>query len=64
MPETTVRKCDLCDKAVGKTYVDGKVKGMSSWATMCERCHAIVGLGIGTGLGQRYDSETGRKIAG
>lgn len=58
------KTCDVCGKPVGATFVDGKVKGVSSWATMCERCFGIVGVGLGTGKGQRFNTQTGQKLAG
>jgi hypothetical protein len=55
--------CDICLQALGKTYVDGKTK-MGPWAYMCERCYKVHGVGLGTGLGQRYDTATSIKLEG
>lgn len=59
-------KCDICGGYVhelGKTYVDGATI-MGPWADMCEGCYRKVGIGLGTGRGQRYDAKTGVKVEG
>lgn len=33
--------------------VDGKTRS-GPWANMCEPCFALHGVGLGTGLGQRF----------
>jgi len=67
--------CDFCSTdafdrliegkkdAVMDTFVDGKTK-MGPWALMCESCFSKYGVGLGTGLGQRYDAKTLLKIEG
>ncbi len=51
--------CDICtaDTEPGKVeyFVDGKVKGVSAWALMCPVCFERFGVGLGLGLGQKYD---------
>jgi len=53
-------KCDLCnaDISVGKVkyFVDGKVNTCGgAWALMCPSCHDLYGVGLGLGIGQKYD---------
>ena len=58
--------CQLCEKPLVGHWVDGKTQ-YGPWANMCPRCHAKLGLGLGTGLGQEYKAGadgTARKIAG
>lgn len=55
--------CDFCGKpGSAEGFVDGKTK-LGPWASMCPRCHAEHGVGIGQGRGQEYDS-AGVKVAG
>ena len=43
-------ECDLCRNA--EAQFDGKTK-MGWWAFMCLACYRKVGIGLGTGKGQR-----------
>ena len=57
--------CDLCCAPITKVFIDGRtVHGC--WANMCEACHSQVGVGLGTGKGQKYDrdGESWIKVAG
>jgi hypothetical protein len=64
-------QCDLCGTPLAdpigadetRTYVDGRTK-MGPWADMCEPCFTCVGVGLGTGRGQRYNAHTGEKVTG
>jgi len=58
-------KCDICGLDLSKDpwFVDGRVVG-SSWALMCIFCFETSGYGLGTGLGQKYDSKTLIKLEG
>jgi hypothetical protein len=49
----TLPTCDTCppDKPTEAAY-DGKTK-QGPWAYMCEPCFAEMGVGLGTGRGQR-----------
>lgn len=59
-----VDKCDVCDKKIkSETFIDGKTT-LGPWALMCEDCFDKVGIGLGTGFGQIYDTETKEKIDG
>ena len=50
-------ECEICHAELGEgkigVFVDGKTK-LGPWGIMCPRCHAIHGVGLGTGKGQRY----------
>ena len=48
-PET----CDICHSQVGDVMYDAKTV-YGPWANMCENCFNTIGVGLGTGLGQRY----------
>lgn len=59
----TYTKCDICHKDPKKWFVDGAtVHG--PWALMCEGCFPSMGVGIGQGMGQKYDAETMLKLEG
>lgn len=49
VPET----CQLCEARIVKTFIDGKTFN-GQWGYMCVRCHAMQGVGFGTGRGQQY----------
>ena len=49
----TVPTCNFCQKSLVSVFVDGKTN-LGPWATMCLDCHRVNGLGLGTGLGQKY----------
>jgi len=57
--------CDIChgNLRAYSRFVDGRTI-MGPWALMCERCYLIYGKGLGTGVGQMYNSETLEKVAG
>ena len=46
-------ECQICTKPIGSFFIDGKTL-MGSWAIMCLLCHELVGEGLGTGKGQRF----------
>lgn len=47
--------CDICKNAIITAFIDGATK-MGPWACMCPKCHASNGIGIGPGMGQRYQA--------
>jgi len=47
-------KCDICKQKITDCFIDGKLKGRSSWANFCPSCHSWYGEGLGAGLGQKY----------
>jgi len=49
-------KCDLCQKPIGKTFIDGATQ-YGPWANMCPSCHKARGRGLGMGKGQKYKLE-------
>lgn len=60
-------KCDICHKpikGVVEYFVDGKIKGHSCWALMCDKCFKIHGTGLGVGVGQKYHGTTAELLAG
>jgi len=55
--------CEICGNPLKDVFIDGKIK-LGPWAIMCERCHAILGEGLGPGKGQKYDLNRLEKIEG
>lgn len=55
--------CDICRGLIGKAFIDGKTV-MGPWANMCESCHALHGVGLGTGRGQKFCAKTRDKLNG
>lgn len=58
--------CGYCRCRIGSTFIDGRTQ-LGPWMPLHPRCHAAVGVGLGTGNGQRYERQTdGRwlKVAG
>jgi len=52
-------QCDLNlhhSHAITTAFVDGKTK-MGPWGNMCLTCHRRVGVGLGTGKGQKYEKQ-------
>ena len=56
-----IEKCDICDCKITDVVYDGRTKS-GPWAWMCEKCFHEYGVGLGTGLGQKFMD--GRKVAG
>jgi len=56
-------KCDVCHQTFEKFFVDGKTQ-MGPWGLLCLACHHRVGVGLGTGRGQKYDLATLEKVEG
>ena len=58
-------ECQLCDVELEacKYFVDGRTC-VGPWALMCPLCHKGMGVGLGTGKGQKYDSKTLEKMEG
>ena len=50
--------CALCGAKFTRFFVDGKTRS-GQWADMCPTCHVFEGLGIGTGIGQKYELKNG-----
>jgi hypothetical protein len=59
------RECDLCERALDfeKVFFDARTKS-GRWGLLCPKCWLNVGVGLGTGKGQMYDSITLEKIKG
>lgn len=55
------KKCDICKRLLKRFFVDGRTK-MGPWAIMCLSCYRELGVGIGTGKGQKYSIPGGQKI--
>jgi hypothetical protein len=55
-----VNRCGICNGKILKTFVDGRtVRG--PWQPMHIRCHALFGVGLGVGMGQRYEKQADSK---
>lgn len=46
-------KCDICENECVMTLYDAQTN-MGCWATMCGNCFRKHGIGLGTGIGQKY----------
>jgi hypothetical protein len=46
--------CDICDRPIENVFIDGRTR-MGPWANMDAGCHSMVGIGLGTGRGQRFE---------
>jgi len=60
------KRCNFCnDELQGlRWFVDGKTKPSGRWGIMCPECFDRYGVGIGIGLGQKYDGTTFEQIEG
>jgi len=58
--------CDMCGLPLSafKHFIDGRLRGRSTWALMCPLCHDDYGTGLGVGSGQKYDCKTLEKLEG
>lgn len=59
-------RCDICHKALGATFFDARAQ-TGHWGCLCQTCYTVHGVGLGTGLGQKYEvQDDGRylKVAG
>ena len=57
--------CNICNGPFCGQMYDGKTT-TGPWANMCESCFRFFGVGLGTGLGQRYvlEADGWIKVAG
>ena len=55
--------CNICKKHIrsGSHMYDAKVKG-GGWAYMCTECFRKLGVGLGTGKGQKYRVGKGESL--
>ena len=58
--------CQVCHKRTEDDpyFYDAKTILQGRWATLCQTCFDNIGIGLGTGLGQKYDSKTKEKVEG
>ena len=61
MTDAGTKTCQLCKTTGLTTYVDGAT-AYGPLADMCETCHDLVGKGLGTGRGQKYELQNGRWV--
>ncbi len=47
------KNCDLCHNEIKGCFYDAKTR-MGPWGNLCSTCFGAYGLGLGTGLGQKY----------
>lgn len=53
----TPERCDVCGDALRSVMYDARTT-FGPWGNLCSVCFAKVGVGLGTGLGQRYERQT------
>lgn len=56
-------KCDACQNSFGAVFYDARTK-QGRWGLLCHQCFIDHGTGLGTGCGQKYDTNTLIKIGG
>jgi hypothetical protein len=58
-------ECQFCHQKfrAGDKFIDGKTN-IGPWGILCQDCHAVVGVGLGTGRGQLYSYDTLAKEEG
>ena len=61
----TIGDCDGCktDLNDGHFFFDAKTT-FGSWGLLCESCFKKYGVGLGSGLGQKYDTVSMEKVNG
>jgi len=62
---TWPKDCDICSEPLSNAsgFFDAATK-RGPWGLMCPACFAYYGIGLGTGMGQKYDSKTLLKTGG
>lgn len=50
----TPTHCDICCMPIKNIFIDGRTV-YGPWANMCPTCHEQIGVGLGTGRGQKYE---------
>ncbi len=57
--------CDVCCKQIDDVFIDGRTV-YGPWANMCCECQSKIGVGLGTGNGQKYErnDDTWVKVTG
>jgi len=53
-------QCDVTKEPIVDEFIDGRTI-YGTWANMTPKAHAQHGLGLGTGLGQRYRKQADGK---
>jgi hypothetical protein len=51
------KACQLSGKVIAKTFVDGRVPGMTSWAYVHPKYFKAIGGTFGVGRGQLYEKQ-------
>jgi hypothetical protein len=61
----SIDKCQWCNEDLRRyaTFYDAADRA-GHWGWFCRRCFIGLGLKIGLGRGQEYDSETSEKVKG
>ncbi len=49
-----VNDCDICGHPLSTVFYDAKTRG-GPWGLLCPTCFTIRGVGIGQGVGQKYE---------
>jgi hypothetical protein len=57
-------KCDICQQPLLRFARFYDASTMRGWGWLCVPCFHDHGMGLGTGVGQEYDSKTMEKTAG
>lgn len=55
--------CDLCGEPIEGVFYDACIKH-GPWGILDQKCMDRYGVGLGTGMGQKYDAITLQKLEG
>lgn len=64
---SAVGPCDLCKTDLNdeEVFYDAAVGSITGpWGLLCDKCFKQRGVGLGQGVGQKYDAKTKKKLAG
>lgn len=50
------KKCQVCHREIEDVVIDGQLR-QGQWGYMCPSCHKNHGVGLGVGLGQKYQKQ-------
>lgn len=62
--EDPPEKCDLCKTPIKGVFYDCVLAiepYRRSWGNVCQSCYKLYGIGLGTGLGQKYEKKSDGK---
>lgn len=58
-----IKNCQRCNEVIEDVFYDANTY-LGHWLILCEGCFHKFGMGLGLGLGQKYDMATLEKLEG